>query len=69
MAKFGVGQPVRRVEDARLLMGKGQFTDDVALKGQAHAYILRSPHAHALIKAIRPSCCGVVTSTRAVLKT
>ena len=47
MAKFGVGQAVTRVEDSRLLTGKGTYTDDVHLDGEAHAYILRSPHAHA----------------------
>jgi carbon-monoxide dehydrogenase large subunit len=47
MVKFGVGQPIRRVEDQRFLTGHGRYTDDVNLPGQAYAYILRSPHAHA----------------------
>ena len=50
--KFGVGQPVRRAEDVRLLMGAGRFTDDMNLDGQLHAAFLRAPHAHAVIKAI-----------------
>jgi len=58
---------VRRVEDARLLVGKGQFTDDVALKGQAHAYILRSPHAHALIKGIDTRAAKAMPGVLAVL--
>lgn len=47
---FGIGQPVRRKEDFRLLTGRGCFSDDVNLEGQAYVHLLRSPHAHALIK-------------------
>lgn len=49
MGQFGIGQPVRRKEDLRLLTGRGRFTDDVNLPGQAYAAFLRSPHAHAEI--------------------
>ena len=52
MVKFGVGQPVRRVEDQRLITGQGQFTDDVNLPDQAHVVIVRSPYAHADILSI-----------------
>ena len=52
MTKFGVGQPVRRFEDARLLTGKGRYQDDQALARQAYAVFVRSPHAHARIGAI-----------------
>ena len=52
MTKFGVAQPVRRVEDPRLLLGQGRYTDDVAADGDAHAIVLRSPHAAARISAI-----------------
>ncbi len=45
----GIGQPVRRKEDLRLLTGRGSFGDDVTLPGLAHAEIVRSPHAHAHI--------------------
>lgn len=48
----GIGQPVRRLEDQRLLTGKGRFSDDMNLPGQAHAIMLRSPHPHAHIKSI-----------------
>lgn len=44
-----VGQPLRRKEDDRLVRGRGRFTDDFSLDGQAHAVIVRSPHAHARI--------------------
>ncbi|HET7096278.1 MAG TPA: xanthine dehydrogenase family protein molybdopterin-binding subunit [Casimicrobiaceae bacterium] len=47
-----IGQSVRRKEDARFLMGAGQFTDDVSMPRQAQAYFLRSPHAHAKIRGI-----------------
>jgi carbon-monoxide dehydrogenase large subunit len=53
MAKFGIGQSVRRVEDPRLLTGGGRYTDDTKLSAPAaRAYVLRSPHAHADIKSI-----------------
>lgn len=45
--KFGVGQPVRRVEDKRLVTGAGRYTDDVQPDRLLHAVVLRSPHAHA----------------------
>jgi carbon-monoxide dehydrogenase large subunit len=49
MGEFGIGQSVSRFEDARLLRGGGGFIDDMNMPGQAYAYILRSPHAHARI--------------------
>ncbi|HMR29949.1 MAG TPA: xanthine dehydrogenase family protein molybdopterin-binding subunit [Geminicoccus sp.] len=52
MGAFGVGQPVRRLEDSRLVTGAGCFTDDVEPAGTAHACFVRSPHAHAEIAAI-----------------
>jgi CO/xanthine dehydrogenase Mo-binding subunit len=48
----GIGQPVRRKEDFRLLTGSGSFADDVLLPSLAHAAIVRSPHAHAQIASI-----------------
>jgi aerobic carbon-monoxide dehydrogenase large subunit len=69
MAKFGVGQPIKRVEDQRLITGKGRYTDDISLPGQAFGYVLRSPHAHARIKGIdtaaaaaAPGVLGVFTA-------
>lgn len=52
MAKYGVGQPVRRNEDPRLLTGRGKFNDDYIVDNAAHSYVLRSPHAHADIVSI-----------------
>src|ERR1700728_2869946 len=50
--KFGVAQPVRRVEDPRLLKGRGRYTDDIVLPGMLHGVVVRSPHAAARIVAI-----------------
>ncbi|HVY15438.1 MAG TPA: xanthine dehydrogenase family protein molybdopterin-binding subunit [Rhodopila sp.] len=50
--KFGLAQPVRRVEDPRLLKGAGRYTDDIVLPGMLHGVILRSPHAVARITAL-----------------
>ena len=48
----GIGMPVLRKEDSRLLTGGGRFSDDVNLPGQAYAAMVRSPHAHARIAGI-----------------
>ena len=48
----GIGQPVLRKEDQRLIVGEGRYTDDVALPRQAYAVIVRSPYAHARIREI-----------------
>jgi carbon-monoxide dehydrogenase large subunit len=45
--KFGVGQPIRRVEDQRFLTGKGRYTADLIPAGALRSFVLRSPHAHA----------------------
>ncbi len=50
--KFGIGQPVRRHEDLRLITGRGRYTDDVVLSDMTQAFVLRSPVAHAHIKRI-----------------
>ena len=47
-----IGQSIRRKEDQRFLTGAGQYTDDVNPPGHVHAYFLRSPHAHAIIRRI-----------------
>src|SRR6476469_3291431 len=52
MAKFGVGQPVRRVEDQRFLTGQGRYVDDIVLPGMLHACNVLSPHAHAKVKKV-----------------
>jgi carbon-monoxide dehydrogenase large subunit len=47
-----IGKSVERREDYRFLTGNGQYTDDITLPGQSFAAFLRSPHAHARIRAI-----------------
>ncbi|HUB44047.1 MAG TPA: xanthine dehydrogenase family protein molybdopterin-binding subunit [Acetobacteraceae bacterium] len=64
----GIGRSVRRREDPRLLSGKGRYSDDLSLPGQAHAIMVRSPHAHARLGTIdtaaaraRPGVLAVLT--------
>src|SRR5664279_4512182 len=52
LQKFGVGQPVRRKEDDTLVRGKGKYTDDFSLPGQVYAWIVRSSHAHGIVRGI-----------------
>jgi aerobic carbon-monoxide dehydrogenase large subunit len=50
--KFGIGQPVRRYEDLRLITGRGRYTDDVSPPRTTHAFVLRSPVAHAHLRRV-----------------
>jgi carbon-monoxide dehydrogenase large subunit len=50
--KFGIGQSVKRVEDVRLLRGGGRYQNDVGVPGETHAVLVRSVHAHAMVKRI-----------------
>ena len=52
LTKFAVGQPVLRSEDPKLVRGEGRFTDDVSVPGQAYAVMVRSRHAHGIIRKI-----------------
>jgi carbon-monoxide dehydrogenase large subunit len=52
LQKYGVGQPVRRKEDDTLVRGKGKYTDDFSLPNQAYAWIVRSSHAHGVLRGI-----------------
>lgn len=67
--KFGIGQPVPRQEDPTLLQGRGRYTDDLSVAGQAWCVMVRSPYAHGVIKAIgteaakaMPGVLGVYTA-------
>ncbi|WP_158814386.1 xanthine dehydrogenase family protein molybdopterin-binding subunit [Methylocapsa sp. S129] len=55
MSATGIGASVKRTEDIRFITGKGHYTDDINRHGQAYAYFLRSPHAHATINKIDAS--------------
>src|SRR6516165_2666121 len=63
----GIGQPVRRKEDFRLLTGRGRFGDDIVLPRQAHASFVRSPHAHARIIAVNKMAALAAPGVLAVL--
>ena len=67
MSATGIGAPVRRTEDFRFTTGKGQYTDDINRAGQAHAYFLRSPHAHADIVKIDTSKAKAMDGVIAIL--
>jgi aerobic carbon-monoxide dehydrogenase large subunit len=67
MKQFGIGQPIRRVEDRRFLTGYGRYVDDIARPRQAHAVVLRSPHAHARIRALGTSAAAAMPGVIAVL--
>jgi carbon-monoxide dehydrogenase large subunit len=66
-ASTRIGQPVRRREDMRLVTGNGSYADDVNLPGQAYAAMVRSPHAHARIRAIDTEAAMAAPGVLAVL--
>ncbi len=64
--KFGAGQSVTRVEDPRLLTGKGRFTDDMQLPGMVYGVTVRSPYGHADILSMDISSALAMPGVRAV---
>ncbi|MCK8783712.1 xanthine dehydrogenase family protein molybdopterin-binding subunit [Roseomonas sp. NAR14] len=62
----GIGASVRRKEDLRFLSGRGRYTADIDRPGQAHAYILRSPHPHAAIRGIDATAARAMPGVAAV---
>ena len=67
MAEKGIGVKVPRKEDQRFITGKGRYTGDINLQGQAHAYFVRSPHAHATITSIDKASAEGMPGVLAVL--
>jgi carbon-monoxide dehydrogenase large subunit len=67
MANDGIGAAMLRKEDRRFLTGAGRYTDDVVRPGQTYAAIVRSPHAHARIRAIRADAARAAPGVVAVL--
>ncbi|MBV8564085.1 MAG: xanthine dehydrogenase family protein molybdopterin-binding subunit [Methylobacteriaceae bacterium] len=67
MSVTGIGASVRRREDLRFITGKGRYTDDINQPGQACAYFLRSPHAHARIEKIDTSAAAGMPGVVAIL--
>ena len=66
MGDFGIGAAVRRKEDFRFLTGQGTYTDDINRPGQLHAFLLRSPHAHAELGAIDTAAAKAAPGVAAV---
>jgi carbon-monoxide dehydrogenase large subunit len=64
--RFGAGQPVKRLEDQRLLTGTGKFIDDKPEDGALWLYVLRSPHAHAKIKSVDTKAAAAMAGVEAV---
>ena len=67
MGEFALGQAVSRFEDPRLLRGGGRYVDDMVLPRMAFGHVLRSPHAHALIKSIDTTKAKAAPGVLAVL--
>ena len=67
MPKFAAGQSITRLEDDSLLKGAGRYADDVSITGAAHAYVLRSPHAHARIAKLDAAAARKAPGVLAVL--
>ncbi len=65
--KFGIGQPVRRVEDQRFITGRGSYVDDIALPRQCYGVVVMSPHAHARIVRIDTSKAAAAEGVLCVL--
>ncbi len=66
LMKFGIGQPVPRKEDPKLVRGEGRYSDDVHLDGQAYAAFVRSPYAHGRIQGIEVETAGAMPGVLAV---
>jgi len=67
MGAFGISQPVRRTEDPIFLTGQGRYVDDIKLDDTLHAFVLRSPHAHANINSIDISRAAAAPGVHLVL--
>jgi carbon-monoxide dehydrogenase large subunit len=66
LQKYGMGQPVPRKEDDALVRGKGKYTDDFYLPGQLYAWMVRSSHAHGVIRSIDTSAAKAMPGVRGV---
>ena len=62
-----VGRPVRRLEDARRVRGEGTYVDDVHVPGMLHATVVRSPMAHARVRALETAAAWSVPGVAAIL--
>ncbi len=66
MTENGIGVSVRRKEDSRFLIGKGNYTDDINVVGQTHAVFVRSPHGHATLNGIDTSAAAAASGVVAI---
>ncbi|MFZ0176519.1 MAG: xanthine dehydrogenase family protein molybdopterin-binding subunit, partial [Pseudolabrys sp.] len=66
LTKFGVGQPVRRSEDPKLVRGEGCYTDDLSRAGQAYAVMVRGRDAHGTIRSIDTAAAKAMPGVLAV---
>jgi carbon-monoxide dehydrogenase large subunit len=62
----GIGAPVRRREDRRFLTGRGEYVSDLVMEGELHCAFVRSPHAHARIRAVRTAAAAAAPGVAAV---
>ena len=67
LTKFGIGQPVLRSEDPKLVQGRGSYTDDLNVAGQAYAVMVRSRDAHGIIRSIDTAAAKALPGVLAVL--
>ncbi len=67
MAKFGSGQPAKRVEDVRFVKGAGRYTDDIDVAGQLYGHVVRSPVAHGVLERVDVTAATVAPGVRLVL--
>jgi carbon-monoxide dehydrogenase large subunit len=65
--KFGIGQPVPRVEDPRFITGRGRYVDDIDLPHQCYGVVVMSPHAHARIRRVDTAKAKAAEGVLAVL--
>ena len=65
--RFAIGQPVSRKEDPVLLRGEGQYSDDVSWPGQLHAVMVRSRHAHGILRGIDAEAARAMPGVHAVI--
>ena len=61
-----IGQPLRRLEDARFLAGRARYVDDIAVSDTLHGHVVRSPHAHARIERLDVSQAAALAGVHAV---
>ncbi|HVV94088.1 MAG TPA: molybdopterin cofactor-binding domain-containing protein, partial [Hyphomicrobiales bacterium] len=67
VTRYGIGQPIRRVEDKRFLTGRGTYVDDIQLPHMTYGMLVLSPHAHARIRKIDTAAAKAAPGVLAVV--